>query len=174
MNISQLEMCIDEYGKDIYAFCRHLTKDVSEAEELYQDTFLKAMENLSRIEFGNNPKSYLISIALRMWKNKRRKEAWRMRIAPTDSLSEEERNMSESDELIEDIVLQNEQRELIQREVAKLEEKYRIPIYLFYSESMTIEEIGKILKLPVGTVKTRLYKARKKLKEELEVIMDEE
>lgn len=173
MNISQLETCIDKYGKDIYAFCRHITQDVSEAEDLYQDTFLKAMEILSKIDCENNPKSYLLSIALRLWKNQKRKKAWRMRIAPMETYPEDRIELSESGNMIEDTYLIMEQNELIRRKVEKLEDKYRIPIYLFYTEQLTVEVIGKILKLPTGTVKSRLHKARKILRKELEVVINE-
>ena len=69
MNITELEKCIEKYGNDIYAFCLHLAYSQQEAEELYQDTFLKAMELLHGIEAENNPKSYLLSITIRLWKN---------------------------------------------------------------------------------------------------------
>ena len=44
MEKRELEACINEYGKDIYSFCRHLACHRQEAEDLYQDTFLKAVE----------------------------------------------------------------------------------------------------------------------------------
>ena len=75
MNEIQLEQCIKEYGKDIYAFCSQLTRNLQETEDLYQDTFLKAVELGARIDFEQNPRSYLVSIALRIWKNRRRKYA---------------------------------------------------------------------------------------------------
>jgi len=169
MNISQLETCIDKYGKDIFAFCCHMTGNRSEAEELYQDTFLKAMEILPKIQYDDNPKSFLLSVALRLWKNKKRKRAWRMRIAPMVAFEEA---LTEAP-VVEEVMLQKEQNEFIRSKVAELEEKYRIPIYLFYAEQLKLEEIAKILKLPVGTVKTRLHTARKMLKKELEVVIDE-
>ncbi len=89
MDVRQLEQCIQEYGKDIYAFCSQLTRNRQEAEELYQDTFLKAMELVKQIDSKKNPKSYLASIALRIWKNQRRKYAWRSRIAGTEELKGE-------------------------------------------------------------------------------------
>lgn len=88
MNVTELEKCIELYGKDIYAFCRQLTYSQQEAEELYQDTFLKAMELLQKIDAGQNPKSYLLSIALRLWKNHKKKYATRKRIADMESLTE--------------------------------------------------------------------------------------
>jgi RNA polymerase sigma factor (sigma-70 family) len=92
MTIQELEQCIALYGKDIYSFCRHLTREKDRADDLYQDTFLEAMKKITVIRYGENPKSYLLSIALRIWKNRIRKMAWRNRIAPTgsvDSLTEQ-------------------------------------------------------------------------------------
>lgn len=57
--------------------------------------------------------------------------------------------------------------------VDKLDEKYRIPVFLYYTLEFSIGQIGKIMKLPDGTVKSRLHKARKLLKKELEVVLDE-
>lgn len=89
MNNMQLEQCIREYGKNVYAFCSQLTGNKQEAEELYQDTFLKAVELKEKMDRERNPGSYLISIALRIWKNKKRKYAWRNRIAKTEVFTEE-------------------------------------------------------------------------------------
>lgn len=204
MNISQLETCIDKYGTDIFAFCCHMTGNGAEAEELYQDTFLKAMELLPRIDYENNPKSFLLSIALRLWKNKKRKWAWRMRIAPMVAFNEALTKASETAfteepaeahgntqifhkaagrgngvghqgtvNEVEEVFLQKELNEFIRSKVSKLDEKYRIPIYLYYTEQLSVEEIGRVLKLPTGTVKTRLHTARNMLKKELEVVIDE-
>lgn len=173
MNILQLEQCIRDYGKEVYAFCRHLTGSVQEAEELYQDTFLKVMELLSKIDYENNPKSFLISIALRLWKNKKRKYAWRMRIAGTESLVEEAVENLEGEQCPEAEIISKEIQETVRKAVAKLEEKYRIPVYLYYTAQLSVDEIARVLKIPQGTVKTRLYKARKLLKKELEVVLDE-
>ena len=75
MDVSMIETLIDEHGKDIYNFCRKLTYSEFDAEELYQDTFLKAMDAAERIDVNNNPKSYLLSIAVSLWNNKKRKYA---------------------------------------------------------------------------------------------------
>lgn len=82
MTKAELEQCVEEYGKDIYSFCRRITGSEQEGEELYQDTFLKAMELLKRMDIQQNPRCYLLSVAVKLWKNKRRKYAWRQRIVP--------------------------------------------------------------------------------------------
>lgn len=88
MTITELEQCIDCYGKEIYGFCRHITGNLQDGEDLYQDTFLKAVELADKIDINQNPKSYLISIAMRLWKNRSRKRAWRQRIAGGEIISE--------------------------------------------------------------------------------------
>ena len=175
MTKTELENCIWEYGKDIYSFCKSITLNLQEADDLYQDTFLKAMELISQIDYERNPKSYLLSIALRLWKNRKRKYAWRNRIANVFSLT---------DELDLDIVkaaafspenelLKKEEAHLVREAVGKLPEKLKIPVLLFYMEDLPVAQIAFILKIPVGTVKSRLYQARKLLEKELEVVLDE-
>ncbi len=73
MTIQELEQCIALYGKEIYSFCIHLTKAKELADDLYQDTFLEAMKKIHTIQFEQNPKSYLLSITIRLWKNQIRK-----------------------------------------------------------------------------------------------------
>lgn len=70
----------------------------------------------------------------------------------------------------EQIVLRQNEIDMVQNLVASLPEKYRIPIYLYYSADMQVREISDILVLPEGTVKSRMRKAKKLLKEELEAI----
>lgn len=170
MNVTELEKCIELYGKDIYAFCRQLTYSQQEAEELYQDTFLKAMELLQKINVAENPKSYLLSIALRLWKNHKKKYACRKRIADMESLSGEKQEIEESSSYsLEEEVFAREQAAEVRRAVRQLDDKYRLPVYLHYMEGLPLQEIARVLKIPKGTVKSRLYQARESLRNMLEV-----
>ena len=56
--------------------------------------------------------------------------------------------------------------------VESLDNSLRLPVILYYFEDQSVETIAKVLGLPEGTVKTRLYRARKRLKKELEVLLD--
>lgn len=167
MTIQELEQCIALYGKDIYSFCRHLTKNQEYADELYQDTFLEAIKKLKDIRYQDNPKSYLLSIALRLWKNRVRKMAWRNRIAPqvsdealTETLKVEEDNLSR--------LVRDEGKQMLWKAIDNLPDGMRIPVLLYYMEELSVSQIGKLLSLPQGTVKSRLYHARKQLEKELE------
>lgn len=170
MEISSINELIELYGKDIYSFCRRLTYSEFDAEELYQDTFLKALEVHKRIDKNNNPKSFLLSVAVSLWKNKQRKHARRERIAPTDSIDAEDNFIEPShEETPETVVIKDELHQKVNQAIEELDEKLRIPVLLYYSSQMSLDAIADIVKCPKGTVKSRLYKAREILKEKLEV-----
>ena len=173
MDKLELEQCIQEYGRDIYSLCKYLTCNVQDADELYQDTFLKAVELHWKIDGQDNPKSYLLSIAVNLWKNRRRKEAWRNRIASVASLTEEqEENLTGGVEISpEETYLVNEEMQIVRSAVDKLPEKLKVCVLLFYMEDLSVAQVAKTLKLPEGTVKSRLYQARKLLEKELENVL---
>lgn len=174
MTKTELENCILLYGRDIYSFCRNLAASQQEADDLYQDTFLTATELTGKIDSAKNPKSYLLSIALRLWKNKKRKYAWRNRIAATFPLAEESgQDISGHCFSVEGAYLKKEEAALVRKAVNALPEKLKLPVLLFYMEELPVAQIASVLKIPAGTVKSRLHAARKKLQKELEVVLDE-
>lgn len=167
MEATEIRNLVSSYGKDIYNFCRQLTRDKEEADELYQDTFLRAIELCRKINMKNNPKSFLLSIALRLWKNRRRKIAWRNRIAAMESYRDESDYDGYPIELAkspEEELLEKEKTELVVRAVKSLRKEYQSVVYLYYTAEMSLKEISSILRLPEGTVKSRLYKARNEVR----------
>lgn len=171
LDTADLSDLVRLYGKSIYGFCYKLAKNKSDTDDLYQETFLKAMELCHKIDKDNNPKGFLISIAVGLWKNKRRKHAWRQRIAPVQEINEDMNNdyMFKVESTPEDIVISNELRVMIQTAADSLNDKLKIPLYMYYTAGMSNEDIAAALKIPLGTVKSRLHKARLALKNTLEV-----
>ena len=145
----------------------HLTKEKGSADDLYQDTFLEAMKKLAVIRYEDNPKSYLLSVAIRLWKNRVRKFAWRNRIAPQVGETALEREGGAARGVSEEAVA-NEERGMLWKAVDALDDRYRIPLLLYYMEEQSIAELAELLSIPQGTVKSRLHKARQLLEKELE------
>ncbi len=175
MNDDEFERFVLRFGKDILRFCRMTAKDAENGDELYQDTMLKLLEKKKTLDSMQNAKSYALSTSIYLWKNKKKKHANRMRLVPTDSMNEMSDEGYEfpghdNEASPEHIVLKQNEADMIQGFVQALPEKYRMPIYLYYSADMQINEIAKILGLPEGTVKSRMRKAKKQLKEKLEAI----
>lgn len=176
MTKQELTECIDRYGRDIYSFCRHLTGNVQEADELYQDTWLKIVELSENIDFTGKVKSYCLSVALHIWKNKKRKFAWRKRIAAVQDYLDEEGQeyLQDNRPTSEERILAGERDQLVYQAVDQLPEKLKTAILLYYMEELSITQIAEVTKVPAGTVKSRLYQARKLLEKKLEGVLNEE
>ena len=175
MNKNEFEQFVRDNGKDILRFCRMTTKDEEYGNELYQDTMLKLLEKCETLDPKQNIKSYAISISILLWKNKKRKYATRNRIAPTKSYDEYiesvdnfEPSHENTENSPEQYVLRQSQIKEVQDCVAMLPEKYRVSIYLSFSANMGPSEIAECLHIPVGTVKSRIRKAKILLKKKLE------
>lgn len=168
MNKQLLEHYIEAYGTDIYSFCIRLTQNRELAEELYQDTFLAMCEKEDWKEEGN-VKRYLLGITIKLWQNRKRKFAWRKRIAAEIPLSKEQGlEAFSADENLEQHMVSKEEQEAVWKAVYKLPEQLRIVILLYYMEDFKVAEIAEKLSLSISNVKSKLMRARRYLKQELE------
>ena len=175
MNHMEFEQFVLENGKDILRFCRMTCGSSEAGDELYQDTMLKLLGKCSRLDPRQNVKSYALSISILLWKNKKKKYANRTRLIPTDSLDrmEEEGEQAHAESPVpspENIFLREEEKAAVQKVVLDLPEQYRLPILLYYASDLSVQDIAQILVIPVGTVKSRMNKARQMLKTKLEAL----
>ena len=160
---NDISYLVDKHSTMLYRFCRTLAYSIADAEDLFQETWFSVIRNQSKLLKSNNPKSYLCSAALYVWKSQQRKYARRKRIAPETVLDYE---ISSSQNVESDFLSQAE-KEIVRDLIGKLSDKYRVPILLFYHLEMDISEIGRVLDLPSGTVKSRLFSARQEIKKGL-------
>lgn len=168
MNAREIERCVDAFGADIYRFCLKLCVDQADAEDLYQQTFLKALETEWTLDWENNPKALFFSLAHYLWKSDRRKWARRNTIAPCSRLDDAQETRLRSAENIEESYFQKELIAQVRQIIQTLPEKFQVPLILFYLSDCSIEQIAVIIKKPPGTVKSRLFKGRKLIKKRLE------
>lgn len=160
---------IDQCGDSVYKLCRTLTRNRQDADDLFQDTFMKAFEQLDKLSASNNRQGFLLYIASHLWKSRKRKTARRMRLAPETQLFD----TVPSDNSPEGDYLQQEEERAVRTAVAALPDKLKVPVCLYYELEMSIQDIAHTLRLPQGTVKSRLHKARQKIKNELEGAQNE-
>jgi len=163
-NKTDICFLIDEYSTALYRFCRGITYSKDDADDLFQDTWESIIRKPFKIDMVKNPRSILCAEALYLWKSKQRKYARRKRIAPEEVLDYE----MDSGLNLEDDYLSKAEKDYVNRVVGKLPDKYRIPLILYYNLEMNLVEIGKTLDLPTGTVKSRLFTARSKVKKGLD------
>lgn len=158
MKARELEKCIDEFGTEIYRFCMKLCLDKANAEDLYQQIFLKALESNINLDWEQNPKALFFSLAHNLWKSDLRKNSRRAAIAPCSNLDEENEHLLYSDENVEDSVFKKEMIRQTNQIIEGLPEKIRIPITLYYLFELSVEQIAETVKKPPGTIKSRLFK----------------
>lgn len=174
MDAREIEKCIDMFGTDIYRFCLSLCADKTDADDLYQQTFLKALESSINLDWNSNPKALFFSLVHNLWKSDRRKQARRDAIAPFENLDDNVTNYLYSSDNIEQDYIKKELLSVLNRIVQALPDKFRIPLTLYYLSELTVEQISIVIKKPFGTVKSRLYKGRNMIKKRLEELGYEE
>ena len=167
--MDDINALIESYGNAVYGFCLYIAGNRCDGEDLFQQTVLKALDLAKKIDESKNPKSYLLSIAVNLWKNTKAKHARRTRIAPPVYIDDDKGGVSVDSGIdIETEVVNREMRETFFDIVKRLDDKHRIPIILFYSEELKISEIALLLKKPEGTVKRLLHEAKAEIKKEME------
>lgn len=170
MDACDVELLVEQYGDNLYRYCRSITYTLEDAEDLYQQTFLKAFELHKRISLNKNPKAWLMSVAANIWRNHKSSYARHERIAPTISSEEEGVQIEDirSENNVLEQMIKEEEIAQLKKCVDGLPDKQKQVILLFYAGELSLEDIASTLKIPKGTVKSRLNKARVQLRKEME------
>ncbi|MBI3725057.1 sigma-70 family RNA polymerase sigma factor [bacterium] len=165
------EAIVRRFERPVYALVHRLTGDAEAARDLAQDVFLKAWKNLARYDPERPFAPWFLKLAANLAINAR--AAARLRRAA--SLDAPRGGDDRAPDLPADAkappaaesVADEEARAAVRRGIAELEEKYALPVALFYLEGLSVKEVAERLDLPEGTVKIRLHRARDVLKEKL-------
>jgi RNA polymerase sigma-70 factor (ECF subfamily) len=150
---------VDEYGGAVYKFCRSITHTKDDADDLFQDTFLKVLSQMPKVAEADDRQGFLLSTAAYLWKSKRRKHARHNRLAPENEINEAADTCIVTVSM-EDIVMMKDEQRIVRSLVEALPEKLKLPIILYYTNGLSVAEISITLNIPEGTVKSRLHKAR--------------
>ncbi|HHU72014.1 MAG TPA: sigma-70 family RNA polymerase sigma factor [Clostridiales bacterium] len=158
-----IENLMWEYGNDVLRTAYMYVKDIHTAEDIFQDVFIKVNSKLSTFEGNSSIKTWIIRITINTAKDFL-KSAWNRRVVPMMEYKEDA-IISDSDyESVEN----EDTNKMIMETVLSLPVKYKDVILSVYYNDMTIAETAEYLNLPEGTIKSRLSRARKKLKDGLE------
>jgi len=151
------------YMKELYMVAIRLIRDPDEAEDLIQETYLKAFRFFNRFKKGTNCRAWLFKIMMRLFYTRYRKR--KIEVYRTSSIADEEVINLEADP--ENSYLEKIRSEEILKAIDNLPEHHRIVLILADVEELSYNEISDVLKIPIGTVMSRLHRARKKLANEL-------
>lgn len=150
----EITRLVEEYGDDVLRIATVILRSKELAEDVYQETFLRAVRSYSGFRKESSEKTWLISIAVNICRDYIR-SAWKRRVIVTEDFPTYSDNTD-----TEDIIEKKSERQELIKAIMKLPDKYNQIIHLFYYQELGVKDIAKILKIPSGTVKSRLFKAR--------------
>jgi RNA polymerase sigma-70 factor (ECF subfamily) len=146
---------VEEYWDRLYRWLCHLTHDRHGAEDLAQETFLKALAGLAGFRVGSNFQAWLFRIAHNAFANQVRAKR-RVRQAFPDDVPANEQGPPEQ-------AMSRELLALLARTVGRLPSEYRAAFLLRVEEGMSFQAIAQVLEITEETARWRVFKARQKL-----------
>ena len=143
----------------LYNFAHWLTQDRPEAEDLVQETYAKALRGFSGFQPGTNFRAWIFRILRNSFLSSR------TGLKPTEALDEETVDtVASTDPSPETVLLDQADRETVRGALTKLSLPFREILLMCDVEEMSYEEIAQVLGIPMGTVMSRLHRARKALR----------
>jgi RNA polymerase sigma-70 factor (ECF subfamily) len=160
--------------KPLFRLAFRLTGNSAAAEDLVQETYLKALQSFSTLRDPDRVRPWLFQILSRLVIDRHRAASREVPLEDAEELDRfslydriaDEDPMPYSDNLHDDFLTQFPDEE-IRRALLALPQVYRLPLVLLYAEDLSYRELAEVLGCPVGTVMSRLHRGRKTLEREL-------
>jgi RNA polymerase sigma-70 factor (ECF subfamily) len=160
-----------QYMNQLYAAAMRYTKNPEDAQDLVQDTYIKAYNSFHQFEPGTNLKAWLYRVLTTTFINTYRKDQRRPQTSDSEledwQIAEASSHTSDQGKSTEDVVLENLPDSDIKNALAEIPEEFRMAVYLADVEGFSYKEIAEIVGVPAGTVMSRLHRGRKQLREKL-------
>ena len=170
-DIEAMSVLVEEFKNDLYNFCLRLTFNKQDAEDLFQQTWVKAATNASKFE-NKAFKSWLFTICVNQYRDNYRQMVRRRKYLKDDFASTSAKDflmtVAGSSDSVEEQVEKKHIQALLVSHIDKLPEKQKVPVVLYYYQQMKYTDIAVIMKVPEGTIKSRINSAKSKLKSVLE------
>jgi RNA polymerase sigma-70 factor, ECF subfamily len=161
-------LLVQRHQRSIFNLVLRMLGQYEEANEVTQEAFLAAWQGLSSFRGDARFSTWLYRIAyncaLKQLEQRKRDQALQLAIQV---------EQTENDERVGAAIEAHDCQTMVREHLSKLPAKYRIVLILRHLQDMTYEEMAEILTMPIGTIKTQLFRARSLLKERLEALEHE-
>jgi RNA polymerase sigma-70 factor (ECF subfamily) len=153
---------------DVTRFARSLTRDESDAEDLVQETYLRAWRHWDSFKVGSEARAWLFTIARNAWRKRAPRDA---RLVPVEddalqALADDNYPLGAPDDVLQRLS-NADLRPAINAAIAELPEAFREVVELVELQELPYAEAAAVLEIPVGTVRSRLFRARRLLQTSL-------
>ncbi|HEY3367627.1 MAG TPA: sigma-70 family RNA polymerase sigma factor [Symbiobacteriaceae bacterium] len=155
-----LERLVDAYGDGILQLAYLQVKDRDLAEDIFQEVFTRVYLNLHKFRGDSSPRTWMYRITINLCRDRLRSPALRRVLL----LGEDFLGVSPEPDDVEDTALAAADKAVLLAAVTDLPPEYREVVLLYYYEEMDTREVAETLALSEGTVRSRLHRARAKLR----------
>ena len=157
---------IDRYKDKAMTLSFRLLGDRREAEEAVQDAFVNAFRRLDQFRENSGFGTWYYRILYNVCMTRLRKRQTAIRYA---TLTQEDSEIcADTDNPLEDIIERGDLQSIVSEELANLPEQYRAALTLFYVQDLKYEQIVEVMEIPLGTVKTFLFRGKTMLRKRLQ------
>jgi len=157
----QFETYLTNYKDDVYRVAYYYTKNRDDAEDLVQEAFMRAFRFFNRFKPDTNFKSWILKIMRNIYITNIKKNKNIVEIPKTSE------QYAALDQNLEDKMIDEIRENQVKEAIQLLPDDFKEVVILCDIEGMTYEDIAKVTKIPVGTVRSRLHRGRLLLKERL-------
>ncbi|NCI45394.1 RNA polymerase sigma factor [Sediminibacterium soli] len=164
MSILEFNRMLENQSEALRPFAITLTRDHEAAQDLYQETLFRALANKDKYHMGTNLKAWLYTIMRNIFINNYRKKTRHDELFDTRQSVE---NMSGRAQAVENDAIAGLHIKEIKKAIHGLPEIFRNP-FLLYFDGYRYHEIARMMREPLGTIKSRIHFARKLLKTEID------
>lgn len=153
---------IDAYQNRVYGFVKRMVADAEEAADVTQETFIRAYQAIGRFDGRSSIRTWLFRIAYNLCVDRSRRADRAPAEFRIDAAGEDDHSFELPDVRWdpEGLILTDELMAMLEAGIESMSEKLRSVLLLHDKEDMSYEEIARVLEVPVGTVKSRLFLAR--------------
>ena len=167
---------VRKYEKQVYNFAYRLTGNYDDANDVAQDAFLRVFNAISTFRGDASFSTWLFRITTNVFLDERKRAKAHPHASLDEYLELDEssvaRQIEDPSPTPEAVLEESERAQLLQRAIGGLPEYQRAMVTLYHGQQKSYEEIAEIMDLPIGTVKSRLNRARLALKEKLSGIRE--
>jgi len=162
-NARIVEEWVKTYSKGLFSYAATRMNSTADAEDVVQETFLKAYRSIASFKQGTDAKSWLYQILINTIRDHYRRASSRAATMAIEDVDETEIEIRALMAGPEELAQQAEQTELIGEALSKLPEQLAAPLMLREIADQSYKDIATALEIPIGTVMSRLSRARKLL-----------
>ena len=167
-----VETLVADYSRMVFRIAYSILRNHHDAEDAAQECFLRVWKHKDRLHDVQNAKTWLARIAWTTALDKRRGGRKMLSLDDDDPGAELLDSLSDSSPAADEQLVNRQKQQLLQRLIAALPEDLAQTLELSTVQELNSAEIAEVMKIPEGSVRTRLFRARKQLKEKLTVLLE--